>query len=100
MNQIDDLDNVFNFDHDYNQHWILQKDSIIVDSSFSSFNDRYIMIIEIINEKSNNDVFFHESRYDYLNDDENENNDEDDDEDNDENNDENENENDEKNDKK
>jgi hypothetical protein len=54
------------------------------------------MIIEVINEKSNNDVFFHKSRYDYLNNDENEN----DDEENDENDDENENENDEENDKK
>ncbi len=96
MNQIDDSNNVFNFDHDYNHDWILQKDSTIVDSFFSFFSDRYIMIIEIINEKSNNDVFFHESRYDYLNDDENEN----DNEKNNENDDENENENDEENDKK
>ncbi len=73
----------------------MQKDSTIVDSFVSFFNDRYIMIIEIINEKSNNDVFFHESRYDYLNDDENEN-----DEENDEDDDEDENENDEENDKK
>ncbi len=100
MNQIDDFDNVFNFDHDYNQDWVLQENSTIVDSSFSSFSDRYTMITEVINEKSNNDVFFHESRYDYLNDDENENDDENDDEDDDENNDENENENDEEDDKK
>jgi hypothetical protein len=54
------------------------------------------MIIEVINEKLNNNVFFHESRYDYLNDDENEN----DDKENNKNDDENENENDEKDDKK
>jgi hypothetical protein len=58
------------------------------------------MIIEVINEQSNNEVFFHESRYDYLIDDENENDEEENDENDDENDDENKNENDEKNDKK
>jgi hypothetical protein len=38
------------------------------------------MIIEINNEKSNNNVFFHEFRYNYLNDDENENHDKENDE--------------------
>ncbi len=100
MNQIDDSNNVFNFDHDYNHDWILQEDLTIVDSSSSFFSDQYIMITEVINEQSNNEVFFHESRYDYLIDDENENDEEENDEDDDENDDENENENDEEDDKK
>ncbi len=29
------------------------------------------MITDVINEKSNNKIFLHESRYEYLNDDEN-----------------------------
>jgi hypothetical protein len=66
MNQIDDSENVLNLKHSYKQKYVINDDSIVVDSSsFFSF-DRYIIITEIIDEKSDNDLFNDEERYKQL----------------------------------
>ncbi len=66
MNQIDDFENVLNLKHSYEQKYVINDDFIVADSSsFFSF-DRYIIIIEIIDEKSDNDLFNDEERYKQL----------------------------------
>jgi hypothetical protein len=66
MNQIDDFENVLNLKHSYEQEYVINDDFIVADSSsFFSF-DRYIIITEIIDEKSDNDLFNDEERYKQL----------------------------------
>jgi hypothetical protein len=66
MNQIDDFENVLNLKHSYEQKYVINDDFIVVDSSsFFSF-DRYIIITEITDEKSDNDLFSDEERYKQL----------------------------------
>jgi hypothetical protein len=66
MNQIDDFENVLNLKHSYEQKYVINDDFIVADSSsFFSF-DRYIIITEITDEKSDNDLFSDEERYKQL----------------------------------
>ncbi len=55
-----------NLHHSYHQKYVINNDFIIVDSSFFFSFDRYIVITEIINEKSDNDLFNDEERYEQL----------------------------------
>jgi hypothetical protein len=57
MNQIDDSDNIMNLHHSYHQKYVINDDFIIVDSSLFFSFDKYIIITEITNEKSDNDLF-------------------------------------------
>ncbi len=66
MNQIDDFENVLNLKHSYEQEYVINDDFIVVDSSIFFLFDRYIIIIEIIDEKSDNDLFNDEKRYNQL----------------------------------
>jgi hypothetical protein len=66
MNQIDDFKNVLNLKHSYEQKYVINDDFIVADSSFFFSFDRYIIIIEIIDEKSDNDLFSDEERYKQL----------------------------------
>ncbi len=66
MNQIDDSENVLNLKHSYKQKYVINDDSIVADSSFFFSFDRYIIIIEITDEKSDNDLFSDEERYKQL----------------------------------
>ncbi len=66
MNQIDDFENVLNLKHSYKQKYVINDDFIVADSSFFFSFDRYIIIIEIIDEKSDNDLFSDEERYKQL----------------------------------
>jgi hypothetical protein len=66
MNQIDDLKNVLNLKHSYEQEYVINDDFIVVDSSFSFSSDRYIIITVIINENSDSDLFSDEKRYKQL----------------------------------
>ncbi len=66
MNQIDDFENVLNLKHSYEQKYVINDDFIVADSSFFFSFDRYIIIIEIIDEKSDNDLFNDEERYKQL----------------------------------
>jgi hypothetical protein len=66
MNQIDDFKNVLNLKHSYKQKYVINDDFIVVDSSFFFSFDRYIIITEIIDEKSDNDLFNDEERYKQL----------------------------------
>jgi hypothetical protein len=63
MNQIDDFENVLNLKHSYNQKYVVDDESIIADFSLFFSFDQYIIIIVIIDEKSNNDLFNDEKRY-------------------------------------
>jgi hypothetical protein len=66
INQIDDFENVLDLKHSYKQKYVINNDFIVVNSSsFFSF-DRYIIIIEIIDEKFDNDLFDDEERYKQL----------------------------------
>ncbi len=66
MNQIDDFENVLNLKHSYEQKYVINNDFIVADSSFFFSFDRYIIITEIIDEKSDNDLFNDEKRYKQL----------------------------------
>jgi hypothetical protein len=66
MNQIDDFENVLNFKHSYDQKYVIDDEFIIADSSLFFSFDQYIIIIVIIDEKSNNDLFSDEERYKQL----------------------------------
>ncbi len=66
MNQIDDFENVLNLKHSYEQKYVINDDFIVVDFSFFFSFDRYIIITEIIDEKSDNDLFNDEERYKQL----------------------------------
>jgi hypothetical protein len=66
MNQIDDLENVLNLKHSYEQKYVINDDFIVVDSSFFFSFDRYIIIAVIIDEKSDNELFSDEERYKQL----------------------------------
>jgi hypothetical protein len=66
MNQIDDSENVLNLKHSYEQKYVINDDSIIVNSSFFFSFDRYIIITEITDEKFDNDLFNDEERYKQL----------------------------------
>jgi hypothetical protein len=66
MNQIDDFENVLNFKHSYNQKYVIDEKSIIVDSSLFFLFDRYIIINVITDEKSDSDLFSDEERYKQL----------------------------------
>jgi hypothetical protein len=66
MNQIDDFENILNLKHSYNQKYVIDDEFIIADSSFLFSFDQYIIIIVIIDEKSNSDLFNDEKRYKQL----------------------------------
>ncbi len=66
MNQIDVFDNIMNLHYSYHHKYVINDDFIIVDSSFFFSFDKYIFIIEIINEKSDNDLFSDEEWYEQL----------------------------------
>jgi hypothetical protein len=66
MNQIDDFENVLNLKHSYEQKYVINDDSIVADSSSLFSFDRYIIITEIIDEKSDSDLFSDEERYKQL----------------------------------
>ncbi len=66
MNQIDDFENVLNLKHSYEQKYVINDDFIVVDFSFFFSFDRYIIITEIIDEKSDSDLFSDEERYKQL----------------------------------
>jgi hypothetical protein len=66
MNQIDDSENVLNLKHSYEQKYVINDDSIVADSSFFFSFDWYIIITEITDEKSDNDLFNDEERYKQL----------------------------------
>ncbi len=50
MNQIDDLENVLNLKHSYEQKYVINDDFIVADSSFFFSFDWYIIITVIIDE--------------------------------------------------
>ncbi len=63
MNQINDFKNILNLKHSYDQKYVMNDDFIIANSSFFFSFDKYIIIIDVTNEKSNNDLFSDEERY-------------------------------------
>ncbi len=55
-----------NLHHSYHQKYVINDDFIIIDSSsFFSF-DKYVVIIEITNEKFDNDLFSDKKQYEQL----------------------------------